>query len=590
MVTGIGDCVASGDGPQLLASFSAALRAASALVDMSAIFETMNTSNFRRADEKSTAIAHDEPVLSVAQVRALEARYPNVDLMRRAGRAAAEFLFERTTVDAKIILFAGPGNNGGDALACAAELATAGYAPVVVLLADTEKYAEDAKRAYDRVAEFQLEALDSTQIRHSRNGGNPNLDANAPSVESMSPGRIIVARHISTKISADWIVDGLFGIGLKRPLHGAYKDAVQAINNAAHVNHVPQAKVLALDAPSGIDADTGDDMSESDAVFADHTLTFISLKPGLVTGPALDYVGELHLARLGINATHAENTNEPPPMGFISMHRGIRLSESFITSPSAHKGMLGTCLIIGGANGMLGAALLASRAALRMGAGKVKLGWLAAPHPAVDPLMPEVMMFAASDLINSECDSLVIGCGMGQSGAAVRLLKAALKRDVPIVLDADALNLIAQSADLAKLVRARDSDKTVITPHPSEAARLLGCSTTDVQRNRLKAARDLARELNCVTVLKGAGTIIAAPDSWPSLRINRTGNALLATAGTGDVLAGMMGAALARYPVDLSDHITAMVVAMHGAAADTMKARGVTRAVASDVIGALRWL
>jgi ADP-dependent NAD(P)H-hydrate dehydratase / NAD(P)H-hydrate epimerase len=179
---------------------------------------------------------------------------------------------------------------------------------------------------------------------------------------------------------------------------------------------------------------------------------------------------------------------------------------------------------------------------------------------------------------------------MGQSGAAVRLLKAALKRDVPIVIDADALNLIAQSADLAKLVRARDSDKTVITPHPSEAARLLGCSTTDVQRNRLKAAQDLARELNCVAVLKGAGTLIATPDSWPSARINRTGNALLATAGTGDVLAGMMGAALARYAVDLSHHIAAMVVAMHGAAADTMKARGVTRAVASDVIEELRRL
>jgi ADP-dependent NAD(P)H-hydrate dehydratase / NAD(P)H-hydrate epimerase len=576
---------------------------------MSAIFETMNTSNFRRANEKSTAIKHGEPVLSVAQVRALEARYPNVDLMRRAGRAAAEFLFERTTVDSRIVLFAGPGNNGGDALACAAELASAGYAPMVVLLADPEKYGEDARRAYDRVAELQPEALDSAQFRHSREGGKPDRNANAPSVESMSstprsgfppsrerqvsapipPGRITVTRQIPTKISADWIVDGLFGIGLKRPLDGVCKAAVGAINNAAHVNHMPRAKVLALDAPSGIDAETGDDMSESVAVFADYTLTFIALKPGLVTGPALDYVGELHLVRLGIHAEFQDNANESSKCAaLISTYGGTRLRDSFATNPSAHKGMLGTCLIIGGANGMLGAALLASRAAMRMGAGKVKLGWLAAPHPAVDPLMPEVMMFAAIDLINSECDSLVIGCGMGLSGAAVRLLKAALKRDVPIVIDADALNLIAQSADLAKLVRARDSDKTVITPHPSEAARLLGCSTTDVQRNRLKAAQDLARELNCVAVLKGAGTLIATPDSWPSARINRTGNALLATAGTGDVLAGMMGAALARYPVDLSHDIAAMVVAMHGAAADTMKARGVTRAVASDVIEELR--
>jgi ADP-dependent NAD(P)H-hydrate dehydratase / NAD(P)H-hydrate epimerase len=532
---------------------------------MSAIFGTMNTTNFRRDSDKSTAITHGEPVLSVAQVRALEAHHPNMDLMRRAGRAAAEFLFERTTVDSKVVLFAGPGNNGGDALACAAELAAAGYAPMVVLLADPAKYAEDATRAWLRVAELQADSP------HGRGA------------------QILVTRDIPTSINADWIVDGLFGIGLKRPLDRRYKDAVEAINNAAHINHHPQAKVLAIDAPSGIDADTGDGMSESVAVFADHTLTFIALKPGLVTGPALDYVGELHLARLGIERALEGEANEPSKTtAFISMHGGIRLSESFVTCPSAHKGMLGTCVIIGGANGMLGAALLASRAAMRMGAGKVKLGWLAEPYPAVDPLMPEVMMLAAADLINSEYDSLVIGCGMGQSGAAVRLLKTALKRDLPIVLDADALNLIAQSADLAKLVRARESDKTVITPHPSEAARLLGCSTSDVQRNRLKAAQDLARELNCVTVLKGAGTVIATSDSWPPLRINRTGNALLATAGTGDVLAGMMGAALARYAIDSSHDIAAMVVAMHGATADTMKARGVMRAVASDVIEELR--
>jgi ADP-dependent NAD(P)H-hydrate dehydratase / NAD(P)H-hydrate epimerase len=534
---------------------------------MSAIFETMNTSNFRRDGNKSTAITHGEPVLSVAQVRALEARYPNMDLMRRAGRAAAEFLFERTTVDSKIVLFAGPGNNGGDALACAAELAAAGYAPMVVLLADPEKYAPDAKRAWFRVHELQADETQSVTRQ------------------------IIVMREIPATINADWIVDGLFGIGLKRQLDGRYKDAVQAINRAVRCDHPQRAMVLALDAPSGIDTDTGDDMGKSVAVIANHTLTFIAVKPGLVTGPALDYVGELHLARLGIErASVGDESEHANTTAFVSMHGGVRVSEDLLTRPSAHKGTLGTCVIIGGANGMLGAALLASRAAMRAGAGKVKVGWLAEPFPAVDPLMPEVMMSAATDLINSECDSLVIGCGMGQSGAAVRLLKTALKCGVRIVLDADALNLIAQSADLAKLLRARESDKTVITPHPSEAARLLGCSTSDVQRNRLKATQDLARELTCVTVLKGAGTVIATPDSRLPRRINRTGNALLATAGTGDVLAGMMGAGLARYAADPAHDIAAMVVAMHGAAADTMKARGVMRAVASDVIDELRRL
>lgn len=383
-------------------------------------------------------------------------------------------------------------------------------------------------------------------------------------------GQIVVLREIPAVVSADWIIDGLFGIGLKRPLHGVYSDAVDAIATA----RTGGARVLALDVPSGVDADTGAALGDA-VVTADFTLTFIANKSGLVTGPALDFVGELHCATLDLplpqqpSAAHLLNSD------YLNAARKT-------PQANAHKGSHGTCVIMGGANGMLGAALLASRAAMRTGAGKVKVGWLAEPHPQVDPLMPEIMMGNASELANAKCQSIVVGCGLGVSGAAVRVLRSALKRDLPIVIDADALNLIAQSAELATLVQRRKAP-TIITPHPAEAARLLGCSTADVQRDRVKAAHDLATGYRCIAVVKGAGTVVS---DGTTTTVNGTGNPLLATAGTGDVLAGMIGALLAQG----YDAATAarLGVCMHGAAADVMRARGVKRAVAGDVIDELR--
>ena len=374
--------------------------------------------------------------------------------------------------------------------------------------------------------------------------------------------------EIPPQIAADWIVDGLFGIGLKRPLYGGYSDAVRVIAAARDAG----AKVLALDVPSGIDADTGALVGDA-VVAADHTLTFLALKPGLLTGPALDYVGALHCESLGVT-----------PVGGSAIQA---LDHSYIDAirhrqaTNAHKGTHGTCVIIGGATGMLGAALLASRAAMRSGAGKVKIGWLADPAQQVDPLMPEVMMGTATSLLASVCSAMVVGCGLGVSGAAVRALKAVLKREVPLVVDADALNLIAQSAELATLMQRRTAP-TIITPHPAEAARLLGCSTADVQRDRSRAARDLATGYRCIAVVKGAGTVVC---DGTVTTINRTGNPLLATAGTGDVLAGLMGALLAQG----YDAATAarLGVCMHGSAADSLAERGIRRAVASDVVSEL---
>ena len=381
-------------------------------------------------------------------------------------------------------------------------------------------------------------------------------------------GQITVLHHIPAQIEADWLVDGLFGIGLKRPLDGGYSDAVPVIAAARAAG----AKVLALDVPSGVDADTGALVGDV-AVAADHTLTFLALKPGLLTGAALDYVGELDCDALGVASIDAPTVHAIEVTYIDAIRRRLAIN--------THKGSNGTCVIIGGATGMLGAALLASRAAMRSGAGKVKLGWLADPAPQVDPLVPEVMMGTATDLIANECSAMVVGCGLGVSGAAVRALKTVLKREVPLVVDADALNLVAQSAELATLMQRRTAP-TIITPHPTEAARLLGCSTADVQRDRLRAARDLASGYRCIAVVKGAGTVIC---DGIETTINRTGNPLLASAGTGDALAGMMGALLAQgYNAATAARLG---VCMHGAAADLLAARGIRRAVASDVVSEL---
>jgi len=488
-----------------------------------------------KAPATTTALPSDSLLLS-ADIRRIEAEHADIDLMRRAGKAAADFLVARTLPDARIVLLAGPGNNGGDAFACAAELKASGFSPTVVFIGAPARLPADA-------AEARLRALDL---------GVPVADSAAALAD------------------ADWIIDGLFGIGLTRPLRADYGALVEAISSGRAAG----ASVLALDVPSGIDADTGALVGKV-AVAADHTLTFIARKPGLLTGPALDYVGELHLASLGLDLSGATSTITA--FGLSDARALMRPARA-----NAHKGTHGTLTIVGGTTGMLGAALLASRAAMRTGAGKVRVAWLADPHPQVDPLMPEVMMRAATASgALDDCTALAAGCGMGQSVAAKRLLSTALKRDLPLLLDADALNLIATSKSLQAQVVSRTS-VTVITPHPTEAARVLGCATVDVQQNRLRAARQLAEKFHCVAVLKGAGTVV---DDGHHATINATGNPLLATAGTGDVLAGMIGALLARgYSAADAARIG---VALHGSAADALAAKDVKRAVASDVIAEL---
>jgi hydroxyethylthiazole kinase-like uncharacterized protein yjeF len=253
----------------------------------------------------------------------------------------------------------------------------------------------------------------------------------------------------------------------------------------------------------------------------------------------------------------------------------------------SHKGMFGTVAIIGGARGMLGAPLLAARAALKLGAGCVHVGLLAENAPLVDTAQPELMLHNAPDALRIPgLDVIAIGCGMGTSITSQKLLLDAIKLDVPLVLDADALNLLARHADLQEDVRTR-SAATVITPHPGEAARLLGLGTNHVQAARVEAARQLMEKLHCTVVLKGADSICIARDgkAW----LNRTGNPGMSSAGMGDALTGMIAALIAQ---GLSaDQAVLLAVHLHGAAGDALAQQHAAIGMsATEVIEWSRWL
>jgi len=255
--------------------------------------------------------------------------------------------------------------------------------------------------------------------------------------------------------------------------------------------------------------------------------------------------------------------------------------------PDSHKGTFGTVLVVGGASGMVGAALLAARAALKLGAGCVHVGLLAGDAPVVDMVQPELMLHRAESALRLiKPDVLAIGCGMSTSIPAQKLLLDALRLDTALVLDADALNLLARHPDLQDDLRARKS-ATVITPHPGEAARLLDITTAKVQAARIESAQQLAEKLRCSVVLKGAGSVCVTRDGKTYL--NKTGNPGMSAPGMGDVLTGMLAAFIAQG-LD-ADQALLLAVHLHGAAGDALAEKGVAVGMtATEITEWARWL
>ena len=438
---------------------------------------------------------------SMATVRAIEASarstLPEGELMRRAGTAAArrtlDWLRSAGYSTGHIVVMVGPGDNGGDGRIVAQVLRQSGY-------------------TVDEISGIDSQAFPA------------------------AAGLIA-------------IVDALFGIGLTRPLVGEWALAVEWINQA------PETTVrIALDVPSGLDADTGAIIG-SLAVRADLTVTFLADKPGLHTGRGRELAGTVVVEdlKVGLSAQAAHTSSIRD--GFLCDATLARhLAQPLRRRSDTHKGDFGTAVIIGGSNGMAGAALLAGRAALFCGAGRVVLGFPPRAPIAVDPNYPELMLRGASEVLSQAgATAIAIGPGLGTDATARNALKGALERSIrsgePLVIDADALTLIASDGELSDALghRARmyPNCPAILTPHPLEAARLLDNATTaDIQRDRIGAACRIAHERSCIVVLKGAGTVVVASDgSW---WIAPVGNPALATGGTGDVLTGSIAGLLAQ--------------------------------------------
>ena len=484
----------------------------------------------------------------VSSTRALEttalAATPPFALMARAGDAVARLALALAPHAGTILVFAGPGNNGGDGIEAATRLREMGMEASVVLVGDPERLPADAGRALARArgASVRIHAF----------------DAGAALVDDGPP---------------DLVIDALLGIGASRAPEAAIAAAIGRIAAFA----ARGARVLAVDVPSGLDADRGQPLGTS-CVVADDTLTFLTAKPGFFTGSGRDHAGHVWLARLDVAGDVASAD------AFL-VGRADPSCDVVPRRHAQHKGSFGDVAIVGGATGMTGAAWLAARAAQAAGAGRVFVDLLGATATTdVDPRHPELMFrtgWAQGDADVVARATVVCGCGGGDAVRALlpRLLSLAAR----LVLDADALNALAADASLQTLLRARAGRgfATILTPHPLEAARLLGSDTAPVQADRLGAARELAGRYGAVVVLKGSGTVIAMSGEVP--RVNATGNASLASAGTGDVLAGWIGGRWASGAESAFDVATRGVVE-HGAAAEPERT-GALRA--SDLIEAL---
>ena len=471
------------------------------------------------------SVKTSQPLYRAADLRRIEWAAASQPLMQRAGRAAADLALELCgDCTGAILVLAGPGNNGGDALEAARLLHAQQVEVHTVFPGDAGRLPPDAAAAWQRFSAAGLAA-------HA----------------AIPPGR-------------RWalIVDGLFGMGLGRDIAGPYASLVCAANRLAEQCGCP---LLALDVPSGLDADTG--QLHGPAIRASHTISFIAGKPGLFTGDGPDICGEVSIAPLGLDA-----------QGMVAASGHVIGVDNFRAHlqprrRNSHKGSYGSVGMVGGAAGMAGAALRAARAALRLGSGRVYVGLLDARAPALDAMQPELMLRPPEQLLATSLTALACGPGLGTSPQAAKLLADACLCDMPIVLDADALNLLAAQSTLHKALCTRQAP-TLLTPHPAEAARLLGSSVAHIQADRVRAAQEIATRFNALVALKGCGTVVALPEGpWA---INPSGNPGLATAGSGDVLTGLIVALLAQgWP---AEQALPAAVHLHGCAADALVAGG----------------
>lgn len=489
-------------------------------------------------DNLTSRLYRTEQIRQLEQLAIDEYAIPATQLMERAGHAAFEALRRRWPWCRRIAVVCGNGNNGGDGYVVARLARQAGLAVKVATVGEPGKMKAEAAAAWQR--------------------------AQAASVE-------IAPFEPSLLKDAEIVVDALLGTGLSGAVSESHRAAIDAINSTG-------CPVLALDVPSGIDADSG--AARGSAVSATLTLTFVGMKQGFVTGDALDHCGVIDLVTLGIpEEAYQKVYPSAHPFDFEQLKPLLQPRRR-----NTHKGEFGHLLVVGGEHGMLGAAQLTARAAGRCGAGLVTLATRLAHAPMVSAVAPEVMAHGIESLselspLLERTDVVAVGPGLGQGGWGRLLFSRLVESHLPMVVDADGLNLLAQDP----LRR----DNWVLTPHPGEAARLLNCSSGDIVADRFAAAAAIVESYGGVCVLKGAGTVVQVGDA--TAMVCSAGNPGMASGGMGDLLTGVIGALMAQ---GLSPAEAAKLgVAMHATAGDTAARQGGERGMlASDLLPRLRIL
>lgn len=440
---------------------------------------------------------------------------PAAKLMARAGAAALESIKNFWPQAERLLVVCGSGNNGGDGFELARQALLEDYRVSVYEVGKVDKMSDETLAAREA-----LEAA-GNQI-HQFDGSLPSTDV---------------------------LVDALFGTGLDREVRGLYAEAIAAINDST------RTPVLSLDIPSGIHADTGSALGI--AVKASVTISFLGLNKGLFTGDGPNYCGHVCFDSLHVpSQVYKEFTPIARRVSLDDDSAGLAPRER-----TGHKGLYGHLLIIGGDHGMPGAARVAAEAGARVGSGLTSIATRTTHGPVLNLARPELMCHGVEDPGDLEpllqkANALTLGPGLGQSSWSQALFRKAIDAKLPMVVDADGLNLLSQ--------HPQQHDNWILTPHPGEAARLLGCSSKEIQADRFQAVRELQARFGGVIVLKGSGTLIY--DGQPPTRLSTWGNPGMASGGMGDALSGVIGGLLAQHFSLMDAACTG--VTLHGMAAD----------------------
>ncbi|MCP4272487.1 MAG: NAD(P)H-hydrate dehydratase [Gammaproteobacteria bacterium] len=508
------------------------------------VYQNKPSSYWKNAEQQV-----EQPLYTAAEIKSIEQQaartggYPMYQLMEKAGLACWQYLQQHWQEARKITIICGKGNNAGDGFVLARIAVDAGKVVQLLTVEAEAEYKGDALIAYQAMIDQGIQ----------------------PQVFSKQ----LLADQ-------DLIVDAILGTGLKGVLRENYLQVIEAINHSMKIDWAP---VLSIDIPSGLESDTG--FANPVAINATITLTFIALKSGMVTSFARAYCGSIHLEQLGIDD---ELFQQFSPVAWIDSTNKL-IHNLPKRSEVSHKGDHGHLLLLGGDYGFGGAILMSAIAAARCGVGMLTILTRDAHVAPILSQCPEAMIRSVSGaddpvlkkLLDS-VDAVVIGPGLGQEDWGVGLLKIICKTELPILIDADALNILAR--------HQCQNTHWVMTPHPGEAGRLLDQPTSQIQQDRYLAAKELQKKYSGVVVLKGAGSLII--DQQQRITVCNEGNPGMATAGMGDILSGIIGSLLAQ---GIESHLAARTgVALHARAGDLAAEKGQKGLMATDLIEPLRLL